>query len=202
MGYFVNGTIVTIKQIMQDPKLIIAVACISALAVLLSKFIDWFINSTKINHEKQSFYFQRSCFLIDTGIELFLRVMFNKLLISYKIEPLATWKNNIFLLHKDILTVESSLVIYAPQEIIEAFADFRSYLFNLNDESAANEWSNFLNKGSECLGKIRKKLGKALDVSFKDFLKELKSTDPREKADNLIVDELKKKLESDLKRET
>jgi len=199
MNNFINITIVTIKEIIQDPKLSIAVVCISALAVLVSKFIDWFINSIRIRHEKQSFYFQKTCLLIDNGVELFLRVMFNKLLISYKLNPLETWRNNIFILHKDILSIESLLVIYAPQEIIEAFAEFRSYIFGLKDELAAEKWSEFYKKGSECLEKIRKKLGKALDANFKDFLNQLKSVTPQEKAENLIEKELKSKLESDLK---
>lgn len=200
MGNFINVTIVTIKAIVQNPKLTIAVACISALAVLVSKFIDWFINSTKIKHEKQSFYFQKTCLLIENGVELFLRVMFNKLLISYKAAPLETWKSNIFLLHKDILSIESLLVIYAPQEIIEAFVEFRFYIFNLKDELAADKWSEFFQKGSECLEKIRKKLGKALDTSFEDFLKGLKSVAPKEEARNLLESELKSKLESDSKK--
>jgi hypothetical protein len=196
----INISITTIKEIIQDPKLTIAVAFISGLFVLLSKFIDWLISSVRLNREKQSYYFNKTCILVENGVEVFLRIIFNKLLIAYKITPVETWKNNIFLLHKDILNIESLLVIYAPQEIIEPFADFRAFILSLKDELAAEKWNEIYSKGSNYLGKIRKSLGITLGKNFKDFMEDLKSGAPKEEIKNLDVNVLKKRLESDSKQ--
>lgn len=180
----INNIISAAKEIGQDNSLKIAVLIITAALTLISnlilKFVDSLTQSRKIKYEKKTFYFNKTCSLVDQTLELIFKMFYNKIMIAYKQEPISTWKNNIFLLHKDILHAEFLLSVYAPLEIFLAFADMRQCVFELEDEKAVARWNEVYDRICKNLEIVRKGLGVVFDMSYEKFMQDIRTSVPRE----------------------
>ena len=133
---------------------------------------------------KQSVYIQKTHILIESAIEVLVRMMFNKLLLSYYPKDNQS-RTNLFLLQKNAMVIEANLVIYAPPEITDAISDFKAYILSVPEAEFQHKWGEIYNKGSSYLMKCRAVLGIAIDEKFQDFVGKLKT--PPEQVDGVVA---------------
>jgi len=152
------------------------VAVISAIAAIISAIIAgifaWKLNCANKQHEKQWAYVGKVSTLIDNGIDIFARLLFNKLLIAYNIDTQVA-NNNLFLLQKDILVIESQLIVYGSLELGNAVYDFKNIIIQTSNEEFINKWGDIYQEGHKLLLLCRKELGDKLSEKFKDFAQKL-----------------------------
>lgn len=157
------------------------VAFISAVTALASAIIAgifaWKLNLANKQHEKQWAYINKVSMLVDNGIEIFTRMLFNKLLIAYNIDTQIA-NQNLFLLQKDILVIESQLVVYGSLEIAEAAYNFKNIIVQTPNQEFLKKWGEVYQKGNELLLLCRKELGDKLTKKFADFTEELTKIPP------------------------
>lgn len=157
------------------------VAGVSAIAAIVSAAIAgifaWKLNLANKQHEKQWAYINKVSLLIDNGIEIFTRMLFNKLLIAYNIDtPTAT--QNLFLLQKDTLVIESQLVVYGSLEIADAVYNFKNLITQTPNQDFLKKWGEIYQKGNELLLLCRKELGEKLSEKFTHFARTLTEIPP------------------------
>jgi hypothetical protein len=159
----------------------IIIAIISAAAALISAIIAgifaWRLNVANKQHEKQWAYINKVSLAIDNGIEIFARMLFNKLLIAYNIDTKVA-SQNLFLLQKDILAIESQLVVYGSLEIAEGIYNFKNIIIQTSNQDFLKKWGEIYGKGNELLLLCRKVLGERLSEKFTDFARGLTETPP------------------------
>jgi hypothetical protein len=157
------------------------VAIISAIAAIISAVIAgifaWKLNLANRQHDKQWAYINKVSMLVDNSIEIFSRMLFNKLLIAYNID-IQNANQNLFLLQKDILTIESQLVVYGSLEIADAVYNFKNIIVQTPNQDFLKRWSEIYRKGNELLMLCRKELGEKLSEKFEDFAKKLIEVPP------------------------
>lgn len=152
------------------------VAVISAFAALCSAAIAgifaWKLNLANKQHEKQWTYITKVSLLIDNAIEIFSRMLFNKFILAYNNNDQSAYQN-LFLLQKDILVVESQFVVYGPLEIAESIYNFKNFIIQTSNEEFLSKWNDIYQKGNELLLLCRKELGKNISAKFQDFARGL-----------------------------
>ncbi len=149
---------------------------VTILVVLIAAYFSWRRDVAQKRHEKQWFYFQKKTQIVDAAIEVSLRMMFNKLLLAYYNDVMAS--NNLFLLNKDALVIESQMVVYAPPELAEDFADFRETIIQTPNSEFLQKWGEIYDKGAKYLLKVRRVLGIEIDQRFEKFVKSLREIGP------------------------
>jgi len=165
------------------------VAIISAgaavFSALIAGFFAWKLNNANKEHEKQWAYVAKTSLLIDNAIEIFSRMLFNKILIVAYNDPQA--QQNLFLLQKDMLTIESQMVVYSPSlELAEALADFKNLIVQTPNEEFLQKWNDIYQKGHKYLLQCRKCLGIQISEKFKEFKEKLVEAPPKEAAEILV----------------
>jgi len=157
------------------------IAIISAVAALSSALIAglfaYKLNLVNKQHEKQWAYVAKVSLLIDNGIEIFSRMLFNKLSIVYYKDINAY--QNLFLLQKDILVVESQLVVYGTLDLADAVYSYKNLIIHTPDDKFLEEWQNIYKKGHEMLLLCRKHLGMKISEKFEDFTESLTKIPPK-----------------------
>jgi len=152
-------------------------ACAAIISAMIAGFFAWKLNLVNKQHEKQWAYVSKVSMLIDNGIDIFARLLFNKLLIAYGIDTQVA-KNNLFLLQKDILVVESQLIVYGSLNLGKGVYDFKNSIIQTPDADFVKEWGNIYQKGHDLLLLCRKELGDKLSEKFGDFTNKLTKAVP------------------------
>lgn len=156
------------------------VAIISAIAAIGSAAIAgifaWKLDKVNKEHHKQWSYVAKTSSLIDDAIEIFSRMLFNKILIAYYNDQQA--QQNLFLLQKDLLTIESKMVVYGSLELAEAIANFKNLIVQTPDKEFLLKWEELYKKGHEYLLKCRGSLGTQISESFEEFKNKLVGVPP------------------------
>lgn len=129
-------------------------------------------------HEKQWAFVNRKVILIDRAIEVCWKIIFNKLAIADLKWTAA--HENIFLLQKDAWIIESEMAVYASQELVDAFAEYKNYISNISPETIRANWNEIIDKGRNCLMLCRKHLGKDVSEKYEEFAKNLITSPPLE----------------------
>ncbi|MBM3246708.1 MAG: hypothetical protein FJZ13_05240 [Candidatus Omnitrophica bacterium] len=172
---------IKIGEIGAKASFALIVAIISAAAAVISAIIAgifaWRLNLANKQHEKQWAYINKVSLAVDNGIEIFARMLFNKLLIAYNIDTQVA-AQNLFLLQKDILVIESQLVVYGSLEIAEAVNSFKSIITQTPNQDFLKKWEEVYRKGSDLLLLCRKTLGERLSEKFTDFANRLTRMPP------------------------
>jgi len=153
-------------------------------SALIAGIVTWIISVQKIRHQKQWAYISKRSWLIDNAIEIVTRMMFNKLLITDHDDSVA--HQNLFILQKEALVVESQMVVYADPEIVEAFSEIKELILSTNIQGFRKKWNEINQKGRDCLMVCRKHLGRDISDKFKDFEKRLTSELPA-REESLVI---------------
>lgn len=156
--------------------IISAVASISA--ALLAGFFAWKLNEANKHHIKQWAYVSKVSLLIDNAIEIFSRMLYNKLLISYFNDVKAS--ENLFLLQKDILVIESQMAVYGSLEIVESIYNFKNLIVQTPKNDFVNKWGEIYEEGRKYLLLCRKELGNKISEDFKEFTNKLTKVPPKD----------------------
>ncbi len=177
----ITNIAIKIGELSAKSSFTLNVAIISAIAAIISAAIAgifaWKLNLANKQHEKQWAYINKISLLIDNGIEIFTRMLFNKLLIAYNID-ITTATQNLFLLQKDALVIESQLVVYGSLEIVHAIYNFKNLITQTPNQDFIKKWGEIYQKGNELLLLCRKELGEKLSEKFTDFARALTETPP------------------------
>ncbi len=104
-------------------------------------------------------------------------MLFNKLILAYKKEDNKA-SENLFLLQKDALVIESQLVVYASPELVDAFYDFKNFIIQIPKEDFLKKWSDVYQKGHKYLLLCRQDLATGITESFKSFEEKLTKEPP------------------------
>ncbi len=177
----ITNIAIKIGELGAQTSFALRVALISAFAAIISAIIaglsTWKLNQANKQHEKQWAYVNKVSTLIDSGIETFSRLLFNKLLIAYNIDSLNA-NQNLFLLQKDILVIESQLVVYGSLELADAVYDLKNKIIQTSPLDFLNRWSEIYQDSHGLLLLCRKELGEKLSEKFKDFAHKLTEIPP------------------------
>lgn len=168
----VTNIAIKIGEAQQKADFAIWVAVIAAVgavaAALVAGYFKLQFNKAQKEHDKQWAYVAKKSSLIDSAIEVGIRMMYNKLILAHY-PTNAEAALNLFVLSKDGLVVESQMVVYGSQEMATAFSDFREAILSCPSEQFLSKWSEIYKKGQECLSLCRQSLGVAVTESFKQF---------------------------------
>ena len=118
-------------------------------------------------HQKQWAFIGRRVELIDQAIEVCWRIIFNKLAIVD-----LSWKpayENLFALQKEAWVIESKMVVYSSEEVVDAFSDYRSFITALSPNEVRPKWKDIFERGQKCLHLCRQHLGQEVSEKFEDF---------------------------------
>ncbi len=159
----------------QKADVAIWIAIISAIAAVVAAAIAGYfkfkLNEADKNHQKQWSYITKRRQLIDAATEIFPRILYNKLLMAHGPNPQAA--DNLFLLQKDILVIESQLVVYASQELADAVFDYKNLILGTPNDQFFKKWSDIYKKGNEYLVLCRRYLGNDISEKFESFAEKL-----------------------------
>jgi hypothetical protein len=171
----ITSIAIKVGELSQTANIAIWVAGISALAAIiaaiLAGYFKWKLNELDKKHQKQWAYMAKRSQLIDAATEVFPRMLYNKLLIAHNNNPQAA--HNLFELQKDVLVIESQLVVYASQELADAVFEYKNLIVNMPNEEFLKKWGEIYKKGNEYLVLCRKYLGNDVSEKFEDFAKKL-----------------------------
>jgi hypothetical protein len=174
----ITNIAIKIGELQQKTDFSLYIAVISALVALVTAgigaYAGWKLFHLHRQHEKQWAYVQKKSLIIDSAIEVFWRMIFNKLLVIHHNSIEAG--NNLFLLNKDASVLESQMVVYGDLDIAEAMSEFRNVILNTPNDKFLSEWQNILEKGRECLLLGRKNLALNISERFEDFKDKLKAS--------------------------
>jgi hypothetical protein len=158
------------------------IAIIGALTAIFSAIIAgisaWKLNCANKQHQKQWAYVGKVSTLIDNGIDIFARLLFNKLLIAYNVDVQVA-NNNLFLLQKDILVIESQLIVYGSLELGDAVYSFKNIIIQTKNEEFISKWDSIYQEGHKLLLLCRTELGEKISEKFEDFAQKLVSVPPK-----------------------
>ena len=139
------------------------------------------ISVDRTKHEKQWEYFKTQMALVNAAVDVMWRLIFNKLVLCDHGTNVAS-KNNLFLLEKDAFTIESLLLIYAPESFAAAVAEMRGLILSIPDKDFRKRWDEMYGRGREITLKVRKEMGEGLEKPFEGFVSELKGPPPSAEA--------------------
>ncbi len=166
---------------MNTNQITILVAIIAAgsaiISAIIASIITYKLNLSDTQHKKQWAYVDKITSLVDNGIEIFTKMLFNKLLIAYSVD-VETASNNLFLLQRDILVIESQLVVYGSLELADVVYSFKNLIVQTPNEDFLKKWGEIYQEGNRLLLLFRKELGEKLSEKFADFAKDLTQIPP------------------------
>lgn len=188
----ITNIAIKVGEVGEKANIAFWIAIISAIAAIGAAIIAGYfklkLNKAEKQHEKQWAYIAKRSQLIDHAIEVFSRMMFNKLLIAHNVDTVQA-ANNLFLLQKDALVIESQLVVYASHELADACYEFKNLIINTPNNEFIGPWGEIYKKGSEYLSLCRKQLGGNINEKFDQFAQKLIQKPPIEQAESIKVSE-------------
>lgn len=151
------------------------VACVgSIIGVIIAGWTARRLKEIEKKQQTQWAYLGKQSTLIDLAIDVCAKMLFNKLLLAYKVDE-STAAINLFVLRKEALVLESQLVVYGNVELVDAVHDYVDLILNTPTDKFLGEWAKIYNKGREHLLVFRKVLGEGVSQEYKDFEKKLKN---------------------------
>lgn len=172
----ITNIAIKIGELGKTANFSLGIALLSGLVSLFCAFIagyfKWKLNKINEEYQKQWAYISKKSLLIDNGIEVMAKMLFNKLILSYYSSDIQA-QQNLFLLQKDALVIRSQLVVYSSLQIVESLLDFENLIVQTPNEKFREKWQEIYNKGNELLLLCRQHLGIAISEKFKEFAKKL-----------------------------
>jgi hypothetical protein len=156
----------------------ILVACVGAVATIISTLIAWNfkkrLDISQKQYSQQWAFIAKKTLLFDTAIETCSRMLWNKLLLSSdQFSNLA--KNNLFLLQKDCLVIEAQLLLYGNQELAKALGNIRNKIIMTEDDKFAEKWSEIIESCLKEIYVLKNDLYGAITEQYKAFTEKLKT---------------------------
>jgi len=144
----------------------------AAIAAGIAGYFKWQLSQTQKQHEKQWAFVGKKTLLFDAAIETLVRMLWNKLLITNNLYvELAS--NNLFLLQKDSLVIESQLFLYGNQALADAVAIFKEKIIATDLKAPGNQWAEILEEGKKQLNMLKSDLGTSVTEGYRNFKSKL-----------------------------
>jgi len=186
----ITNIAIKIGELQQKTNTALWVAVISAGGAIVAAVIAGRLNGRlqvlQQEHQKQWAFINKRTSLIDSAVEISIRMMFNKLLLAYY-PAHAEAPINLFVLSKDALSIESQMVVYGSLEIAEAFADSRESILGCPNDQFLKRWDEIYKKGQNYLLLCRKTLGTDIGEPYKEFQRKLQTPPPREQVPTVVT---------------
>jgi hypothetical protein len=180
----ITNIAIKIGEISQKADFTLLAAVIAAagavIAAVVTGYVAWKANKAEKEHQKQWAYLGKKSALIDSAIDVAVKMMFNKLALVYYRYPQAY--DNLFILQKEGLVIESQLVVYGSADVAAAFSDFTEQVISCPNEQFVGKWGELYKKGQEYLELCRVSLGVNVTEPYKKFAERLAQPPAREDA--------------------
>ncbi len=154
----------------------IVVAVLGAIASLICAIISGMLkiklDKTQQQYQKQWAFIGKKTVLFDAAIEVCARMIWNKLLMADNVLVVVA-RNNLFLLQKECLVLETQLFLYGDKEIAGALADFKNKIISIPDSEFRKRWSEIIEEGRKQLGVLKNNLGISVAEDYKSFTDKL-----------------------------
>lgn len=170
-----------ISQKTDSTYLAAVVAAVGAvLASVITGYVAWRASRKEKEHQKQWAYLGKKSALIDSAIDVAVKMMFNKLALVYYNYQQAY--DNLFILHKEALVIESQFIVYGSPDLADAFADFREQVISCPNEQFVGKWDELYKKGQGYLELCRVSLGVNVTEPYQKFADRLGQPPARQDA--------------------
>ena len=147
-------------------------AFISAIGAIIAAgvagYFKWQLSQAQKQHEKQWAFVGKKTLLFDAAIETLVRMLWNKLLITNNMY-VELANNNLFLLQKDCMVIESQLFLYGNQALAEAVAAFKEKIIITNLAAPGNQWEEIMEEGRRQLFLLKQDLGTSVTEGYEKF---------------------------------
>lgn len=142
------------------------------IAAAIAGYFKWQLNQAQKQHEKQWAFIGKKTALFDAAIETLVRMLWNKLLITNNLY-VELAGNNLFLLQKDSLAIESQLYLYGNQKLADAVALFKEKIISTDLKAQGNQWAEILDEGRKQLDVLKSDLGTSVTEGYNAFKSKL-----------------------------
>lgn len=180
----ITNIAIKIGEISQKADFTLLAAVIAAIGAVFASaitgYVAWRSSRTEKEHQKQWAYLGKKSTLIDSAIDVAVKMMFNKLALVYYGYGQA--RDNLFILHKEALVIESQFIVYGSPDLANAFADFRERVISCPNEQFVGKWDALYKKGQEYLELCRISLGVNVTERYEKFAARLGRPPAREEA--------------------
>ena len=180
----ITNIAIKIGEISQKADFTLLAAVIAAVGAVcasaITGYVAWKASGAEKEHQKQWAYLGKKSTLVDSAIDVAVKLMFNKLALAYYNYNQAY--DNLFILHKEALVIESQFIVYGSPDLAEAFADFRERVVSCPNEQFIGKWGELYKKGQEYLELCRVSLGVNVTEPYKKFAERLAQPPAREDA--------------------
>lgn len=185
----ITNIAIKIGELSAKTSFAIIVAIIGAIASIICAILAGCFKITldKANqrYQQQWAFIGKKTLLFDAAIEICSRMLWNKLLLAAnKLPSLA--QDNLFLLDKDCLVVETQLLLYGNQNLADALRAFREKIINTPENKVREEWTNIIDEGRKQICELKKDLYGSLTERYETFASKLKPPDINEVSENAV----------------